>query len=212
MKNQFVALISAVVLVAACQSPETKTPATPPSDGAQATDKAAESPEKAAESPAKAAAADDKNSDGVKAPEASPTSASAQPTESTGHFGAPFTSNENAKALSSIITAHKDHEGKTVKVSGTVSTVCKKKGCWMVLKSDKPEQQSVRITMKDYGFFAPKDCDGKKAVVEGVLGTKEVGEKMRKHLAEDQGKDPSTVTGSTVELRIVATGLTITKG
>ena len=94
-----------------------------------------------------------------------------------------------------------------VKVSGKISSVCKKKGCWFVVQDAQKPDQSVRITMKDYGFFVPLDSAGKEAVIEGQFSLKVLAEKERKHLAEDEGKDASKVTGDVKEFSLVATAI-----
>ncbi len=197
--KKVIAIAFIAAALAACQSSQTTADAPPAAATDPAPLGAVEAAPEKAEAPAEAPAS------------APSTAATEQPTESTGHFGGPFTLQE-ATPVSAVIEKHADHIGKTIKVTGTVNSVCKKKGCWMVLQSEQEGQQMVRITMKDYGFFVPKDCDGKKAVVEGVLESKEVSEEMRKHLAEDKGEDPSGIKGSEVELRIVATGIDIAGG
>ncbi len=127
---------------------------------------------------------------------------------SAGHHGAPFTLDASAP-LASVLDKSEENDGKTVRVSGKVASVCKKKGCWFVVETDEATPRTVRITMKDYGFFVPKDCDGKVAEVEGVLERKVIPEAERKHFLEDEGKDPSAVTGDAVEVRLVATGVHI---
>jgi hypothetical protein len=94
--------------------------------------------------------------------------------------------------------------GKNVTVSGTVEKVCVKKGCWFAIAD---EGESIRITMKDYGFFVPSTSVGKKATVMGQLEVKEMTEEEAKHLAEDGGKDPSKIKGPQKELRITSAGL-----
>lgn len=126
----------------------------------------------------------------------------------TSHYGAPFTLTEGV-ALASVLDKADELDGKTVRVKGDVAAVCKKKGCWFVIKTDEDKARTVRISMKDYGFFVPKDCDGKNAEVEGVIQKKVIKEEVRKHLAEDGGEDPSKVVGDAVEVQLVATGVAI---
>lgn len=80
--------------------------------------------------------------------------------------------------------------GATVLVSATVAQVCEKKGCWVVLQDG---DTNVRVTMKDYGFFLPKDVVGKTLVVEGTLAEKVVTEKERRHYAEDAGMSKAEI-------------------
>ncbi|MEO1272693.1 MAG: DUF4920 domain-containing protein, partial [Myxococcota bacterium] len=138
-----------------------------------------------------------------------PSSSPAKEMLSTGHFGAKFTTANAAVPLKDVFDKAGEFSGKTVKVEGKVQSVCKKKGCWLVLQTDEAIARDVRITFKDYGFFAPKDSAGKQAVVEGIFSRTLVKEADRKHLAEDGGKDPSTVKGDAEEYRLVATGLEI---
>ncbi|WBL21438.1 DUF4920 domain-containing protein [Zunongwangia sp. HRR-M8] len=78
--------------------------------------------------------------------------------------------------------------GDTIATSfrSTVNAVCKKKGCWMNLEI--PGDEVVSVKFKDYGFFVPKDIEGKEAVVEGVAFIQEVSVEDQKHYAKDAGK------------------------
>lgn len=125
------------------------------------------------------------------------------------HFGEAFALTETVP-LSTVIGKPDDYAGKAVRVSATISKVCKKRGCWFVLQGAPTDTQTVRVTMKDYGFFVPTDSDGKMAVVEGTFKSAPLSEAARKHLAEDGGEDPSKITGETVELTLVATAIDIT--
>ena len=79
----------------------------------------------------------------------------------------------------------------------------------MTLQPADGGDQYVRVTMKDYGFFVPVDCDGKTATVEGTFKSVERPEAQRKHLAEDGGDDPTKVKGAALELTLVATAIDI---
>ena len=127
----------------------------------------------------------------------------------TRHFGGDFTL-EQTVSLASVLDKSEAFSGKNVKVRGAIEKVCKKKGCWFTVRAGEAESaRFVRITMKDYGFFVPLDCDGKTAIVEGVFTEKIVEEPMRKHLATDGGDDPDKVQGTTKEFRLVATAIDI---
>jgi len=71
------------------------------------------------------------------------------------------------------------------KVTGEIEAVCKAKGCWMTMK--RPDDKTMRVTLKDYGFFVPKDCNGKNAVVEGIAKLETTSVADLKHYAEDEG-------------------------
>ncbi|MEC8022386.1 MAG: DUF4920 domain-containing protein [Myxococcota bacterium] len=132
-----------------------------------------------------------------------------QAAEAKQHFGGDFTLTEPAIKVDSVMATPADFAGKNIKVTARIAKVCKKKGCWMTLQPEDAGDEYVRVTMKDYGFFVPVDCDGKTATVEGLLKSVERPEALRKHLAEDGGDDPSKIKGAAVELSMVATAIDI---
>ncbi|MEE9364613.1 MAG: DUF4920 domain-containing protein [Cellulophaga sp.] len=77
------------------------------------------------------------------------------------------------------------------KFSGTVLSVCKKKGCWMKLELSNGKEAMVRF--KDYGFFMPKDIEGKEVVVNGLAFVEEMSVENQKHYAKDAGKSDAEV-------------------
>jgi Domain of unknown function (DUF4920) len=97
------------------------------------------------------------------------------------------------------------NDGKPMKISGRIGEVCQAKGCWLMLTDD---DSAVRVKFGDHAFFIPKDSKGE-AIVFGNLETVEMSEAQAKHMAEDAGADPSTVSGAQKEYRITATSLTI---
>lgn len=117
---------------------------------------------------------------------------------------APNASGESAANSCGELT--KDATGDKVRVSGTVSAVCQKAGCWMTLQDGDAE---ARIFTREHKFFMPTDIVGKRAEVEGNLRAKEVSAGFAKHLAEDGGKDPAAVTGPQKEYVVNATGVRI---
>ena len=114
-----------------------------------------------------------------------------------------------AKATLDQVAATPDKfAGKTVEVSGKVETVCVKKGCWLGLVGTKPAAKA-RVTFKDYAFFAPMDCKGATARIEGVVEVKKMSQAEREHLAKDEGKPVAEIPQ--VELRIMASALELTR-
>jgi hypothetical protein len=118
------------------------------------------------------------------------------------HYGATFTLVANQPLSKSLKTP----ADTMTQVTGSIDKVCKKKGCWMVLKDGEVE---ARVLMKNYGFTVPLDCDGKVAAVEGTMKTRTFTEGQAKHLAEDGGEDPSKVKGTRTEVVITASGIRI---
>ncbi len=97
------------------------------------------------------------------------------------------------KALSTNQLVEKMHSTDTLdtKVTGTVESVCKMKGCWMKVKL--PEGKTMRVSFKDYDFFVPKDIEGKTVVFEGKAFSRVTPVKELKHYAEDAGKSKEEV-------------------
>ena len=89
------------------------------------------------------------------------------------------------------------------KVSGSITEVCKKKGCWMVL-ADGPNY--ARITFKDYSFFVPTDSHGARAVVYGSLHRERLTPDEANHFEEDAGRTP-TAESDQFEYQIVASSV-----
>lgn len=197
------------LLFAACSQPAaTPAPApkaAPAAEPAPAADKIAA----AATATPPVAAAEQDNEDGciykdANAPheEGCPSHDALPPSATPGHFGAEFAL-KDAKPLSTVLAAASDQKS-AVLVSGTVDSVCQKKGCWLVVKDGDAE---ARIMMKDHAFTAPLDCKGKNVVVEGTLESRKFTEAQVKHLEKDAGKDPATVAGERVEYVLTATGI-----
>ena len=122
------------------------------------------------------------------------------------HFGAVFTLDKNEPLATVLARDAKQLTGQTVQLTGKIDRVCKKKGCWMTLNDGK---NVARVVFKDYGFTVPINSQGKTAIVEGTVEVKTYQEKMVKHLAEDDGKDPAKVSGTRTEYVVTAAAVTI---
>lgn len=77
--------------------------------------------------------------------------------------------------------------GDTLQVlfSADVKSVCKSRGCWMRL--DLEEEEEVMVRFRDYGFFVPKNIEGKDVVVQGKAYLTEMSVEDQRHFAEDGG-------------------------
>jgi len=110
-------------------------------------------------------------------------------------FGKGTSLSETTK-ISSILAQPEQFIGKTVLVEGRVVDVCKKRGCWMELASDK-EFQTIRVKVQDGKIVFPLKGKGHLALVEGVVEKLEISkEQMLKNLkrhAKENGEtfDPS---------------------
>ncbi|MCB9870589.1 MAG: DUF4920 domain-containing protein [Planctomycetes bacterium] len=126
------------------------------------------------------------------------------------YFGDGVAKDGDAISVAALAGKAKDHAGKRVRLSGTVQSVCKKKGCWMVLAAG---DDKVRVKFKDYGFFMPLDCEGRECILEGTFAVQEVSIAMRKHLLEDAGKhdEAAKIDKPTQEMSVVAEGVAMRK-
>lgn len=125
------------------------------------------------------------------------------------YFGEKITT-ENAIAASDVVGALSGADSVFTKVSGTVDKVCQVKGCWMTMKVN--DEQSMHVSFKDYGFFVPKDIDGKTATIEGYAFMETMGIDELRHYAEDEGKSADEIAAITepeVKLSFVATGVVV---
>jgi hypothetical protein len=98
-----------------------------------------------------------------------------------------------------------------VKVEGTVEAVCKVKGCWMNIASQKGAAPMF-VKFKDYAFFMPKDIIGKKVVMLGNAFKETTTVEELRHFAEDEGKSKdeiAKITKPKEEMKFMASGVVI---
>ena len=136
-------------------------------------------------------------------PSSMPTNSATMAEAGVVHRGAAFALTDRI-TMDALAKDAPNFAGKTVQVSGKVSAVCKKKGCWMTLAGDDATARA-RIRFKDYAFFVPLDADGHQAVVEGVVSVTTLSDAERKHLAEDAGKPVTDIPAN--ELQLMATAV-----
>jgi hypothetical protein len=96
------------------------------------------------------------------------------------------------------------------KITGKVVEVCQEKGCWM--KVEKADGEKLMVKFKDYGFFMPKNIEGKEVVLEGEAIVKEVSVKQQQHYAKDAGKSEEEIkkiTQPKKETQFIAKGVLV---
>ena len=153
------------------------------------------------------AAASCSNKDCCKTDAAKPTGDAAAANDGK-HFGAMITPDgamEFADFVKKMTT-----DSMPAKVVGKVDAVCQAKGCWMDFVSDDPAMPTMKVKFKDYAFFMPKDCAGKRVVVDGYAYTQTTSVEELQHLAGDAGKPQSEIDAikePKKELRFMASGV-----
>lgn len=121
-------------------------------------------------------------------------SPSTQPTKWTA-YGEPMklTDADNLSAGKVLADVAK-YDGKTVRLTGNVTSVCAKKGCWLKMSSEgAPTEVFVKFTCPIDGRLIPTEAVNKPAIVEGVLTVKTISEEDAKHYAADAGKSKEEI-------------------
>ncbi|HMX40776.1 MAG TPA: DUF4920 domain-containing protein [Saprospiraceae bacterium] len=119
------------------------------------------------------------------------------------HFGTLVTP-KKAMTYDQLMVKMASVDSMNAKVTGTVSSVCQKKGCWMTLVSPQAGKPEMRVTFKDYAFFMPKNLSGKKVVIEGKAFVETTSVADLQHYAEDAGKTPAEIKAITKPKRELA--------
>ena len=127
-------------------------------------------------------------------------------------FGAEFAATDVVPAESLVSTYPNEALVDSVRTTlrGTVHKVCQAKGCWMTV--DAGDGEDMTVTFRDYGFFVPKDIDGREVIMHGVAYTQLTPVDELRHLAEDAGQseaDIAAITEARRELRFLADGVAL---
>lgn len=125
-------------------------------------------------------------------------------------YGAAITAEPKPVVLTSaqLLAEPARYNGQTVVVEGEIVEVCQTKGCWMTFMDGDKE---MRVRFKDYAFFVPRDCGGRKARIEGVFEVKDVPADEARHYLEDAGKheEAAKITGPVPSYTFMASGVMI---
>jgi hypothetical protein len=128
-------------------------------------------------------------------------------------YGKDLTLKEITK-ISDILASPEEFKGKKVLVEGPVVDVCKERGCWIKVGSDK-EFESIRIKVDDGVIIFPLDAKGKNTTAEGVVSVRTVSMedqiKQGEQMAMEEGTtfDKSTVKGPKTIIQIKGEGAVI---
>jgi hypothetical protein len=200
MMKRYILILTAAASLAACDKPA-EAPATPEAP----VEAPAEAPTEEPTAPAESAAGDGHDHDHGKAAAAMPDDM--KPGEQ-GFFGSKFTIIEAPITLAKAIEQAPSHQ-KAVKVEATVAAVCKKKGCWFTMSGEGVDKE-VRVRMKDYSFFVPKNSEKAVVVAEGTLTQREIPQDEAQHYADDAaaaGAEPVKVDGPQKTWEFTATAI-----
>ena len=141
--------------------------------------------------------------------------ANAQPPKVPADAGMVFgekTTAENAITVDKLVTVMQTKDAGSpvdVKITGKVTEVCQKEGCWIKVKSP---DGSMMVKMKDHKFLVPVILEGKSIVINGIAETKKTTVAELRHFAEDAGKtkaEIAKITEPKTEITVQAKGILV---
>ena len=112
--------------------------------------------------------------------------------------------------LSNAVALMADADSMPMKLVGKVTEVCQAKGCWMNVVADNGQGEPIFVQFKDYGFFMPKDCAGKKVILDGIAYKEITSVDELRHYATDKGaskEEIEKITEPKEELKFLASGV-----
>ncbi|NQV43238.1 MAG: DUF4920 domain-containing protein [Candidatus Marinimicrobia bacterium] len=90
--------------------------------------------------------------------------------------------------VAEIFTQAQDLNGQMVRVSGTVSDLCKHKGCWMQVSDG---QNVLTVRFKDEAFIIPANAVGRNVDMEGLFIVEKISNPLGSHQACAEGGEHS---------------------
>jgi hypothetical protein len=101
---------------------------------------------------------------------------------------------------------------RSIVIEGTVTAVCKTKGCWMEVTDGK---EKIRVKFENYGYFVPWDSKGKHVKVQGKVLKEKVKAETYKQWLKESGEPFDTIDriqGDRKVLTFIATGVLMEGG
>ncbi|GLP96267.1 DUF4920 domain-containing protein [Paraferrimonas sedimenticola] len=128
-------------------------------------------------------------------------------------FGEPVDGSE-AISVDTILDSPDDYLEAPVTISGKVTGVCAKKGCWLTVASA-DQRPELRVKVRDGDMVFPMSARGKDCLVKGQLKAMNLSIEQTRarmaHFAEDAGEkfDPASITEPMVVYQLAPTGVEI---
>lgn len=94
--------------------------------------------------------------------------------------------------VSTLVARADEYDGKTVRVEGTVTDVCSKRGCWMNIASDQAGQELL-FKVTDGEITLPLSARGRYAVAEGTLRKVSLSPEDAQAMRDEQVADGAAV-------------------
>lgn len=121
---------------------------------------------------------------------------------------------EEITPVSAILDTPDNYLGKTVKIEGLIVEVCSKRGCWIYVAGDRPEEK-IQVKVTDGEIVFPMSATGRVGLIEGIVDevvmSKEEMIKYQEHLAQEKGKpfDPASIKEGARFIRLIGLGAEI---
>jgi len=111
------------------------------------------------------------------------------PADSGMHFGEKV-SKDGAFSVNELADKMGAKTSMEVKITGKVSEVCTKEGCWIRVGTS---NGNMMVKMKDHKFLVPVSLNGKEVVIAGMAEQKVTTVEQLRHYAEDAGKSKAEI-------------------
>lgn len=113
-------------------------------------------------------------------------------------FGKVIDSSLTQVSMAEVATQSAALVGKPFIVETKIAKVCQKKGCFFIAQY---QDQVIRVSFRDYGFFIPTDAGGKTVVLAGELVEKEMSAEQAEHFNQDLKSEAGAIkTGVVYEI------------
>ena len=112
-------------------------------------------------------------------------------TEPAGKYGGAMKLPEDQTiTVKQVVAEPVCYDGDYVRLAGTITNVCPRKGCWFEMKD--PDGKStetlfVKFTDPATGKLIPMEAIGKTVVVEGTVKVREISQEQARHYREEAG-------------------------
>lgn len=114
-----------------------------------------------------------------------------------------------ALTMAEVAAKATELDGKTIKVTGKVDSVCQPMGCWFVMKGDGGE--TIRVSSKGHDVFMPKSSAGRMATAVGEFKVRTISKEQAQHFEDEKdrkaGEERKVFTEDVKELSIALTGV-----
>jgi hypothetical protein len=118
-------------------------------------------------------------------------------------------SDASALTVADAVAKASELDGKNVKITGRVDSVCQAMGCWFTLATE--GGAVIRISSKGHDIFVPRGAAGRVATVEGEFKVKTLSKEQAQHFEDERplkaGEARKTFIEDVKELSIAITAV-----